>query len=130
MIVLAGAAVATLVIDVISKELVTNLLAERRLYALAPGWGVRLVTNRRHALSLTQAAALWVVIVGVVFASGPRALTALGLGMAIGGAAGNIVDRIRRGGVVDFVAAGRWPVFNLADTAMTIGLLVAAVSVL
>jgi signal peptidase II len=50
--------------------------------------------------------------------------------MAIGGAAGNIVDRIRRGGVIDFVAAGPWPVFNLADAAMTIGLLLAVVSVL
>jgi len=50
--------------------------------------------------------------------------------MAIGGAAGNLVDRIRRGAVVDFVAAGRWPVFNLADTAMTVGLAVAAMSVL
>jgi signal peptidase II len=70
------------------------------------------------------------VIVGVVLVAGPRSLAAIGLGIAIGGAAGNLVDRARRGGVVDFVAAGPWPVFNLADVAMAVGLLVAAVSVL
>ena len=50
--------------------------------------------------------------------------------MAIGGAAGNLADRVRRGAVVDFVALGPWPVFNLADAAMTVGLLMAAVSLL
>ena len=50
--------------------------------------------------------------------------------MAIGGATGNVVERLIRGTVVDFIAAGRWPVFNVADAAMTIGLLLAAVSLL
>ena len=120
----------TLAVDILSKAVVTRALLEGHLYALAPGWGVRLVNNRRASLSVTQAAAVWVVVAGVVLASTPHALTAVGLGMAIGGAAGNLVDRMRRGAVVDFLAAGPWPVFNLADAAMTIGLVVAAVSVL
>jgi signal peptidase II len=119
-----------LTIDLLSKMVVTSSLVEGRLYALVPGWGVRLVSNRRASLSVVQAAAILVVILTVVVASEPGALTAVGLGMAIGGAAGNLLDRIRRGAVVDFVAAGRWPVFNLADAGMTIGLVVAAVSVL
>ena len=130
MIALAGAVAVTLAIDVLSKQLVTSTLAEGKLYGLAAGWGVRVVNNRRASLSVAQAAALWVVIVGAVVAAAPPALAALGFGMVFGGAAGNLLDRIRRGAVVDFVAAGSWPVFNLADTAMTVGLVVAAVGVL
>lgn len=46
-----------------------------------------------------------------------------GLGAALGGAAGNLIDRCRRGGVLDFVDLGWWPVFNLADAAITLGAL-------
>jgi signal peptidase II len=127
---LLAVAVLTTAVDGVTKRLATLYLLDGRLYALAPGWGVRLVNNRRASLSVRETAVLLAVITGAVIASGPEASTAIGLGMAIGGAAGNLLDRIRRGAVIDFVAAGRWPVFNLGDAAMTIGLLVAAVSVL
>jgi signal peptidase II len=45
----------------------------------------------------------------------------LGLGLALGGAVGNLIDRLRFGGVVDFLEVGPWPVFNLADTAIVVG---------
>jgi len=127
---LLAAAAATVALDAISKVVASSVLAEGRLYAVAPGWGVRRVTNRRSPLSPALAAVLLCAIVGAVLVTEPRSLTAIGLGMAIGGAGGNLVDRARRGAVVDFVAAGTWPVFNLADAAMAVGLLVAAVSVL
>lgn len=44
------------------------------------------------------------------------------LGFVIGGAAGNALDRIRMGHVTDFIAVGIWPKFNVADTAITLGL--------
>ncbi|MDG2287119.1 MAG: signal peptidase II, partial [Alphaproteobacteria bacterium] len=48
-----------------------------------------------------------------------------GLGLVIGGAVGNIIDRLRFHAVVDFidihVAGYHWPAFNLADSAITIG---------
>jgi signal peptidase II len=50
-------------------------------------------------------------------------LVALGLGLVGGGALGNLIDRVRLGYVVDFVAVGVWPKFNIADIAITIGLL-------
>jgi signal peptidase II len=120
-VIVLAAAAAALAIDVASKAVVTSVLAEGR---------VRVVYNRRAALSLAPTAALLVLIAGIVLVAAPHGLTAVGLGLAVGGAAGNLVDRIRRGAVVDFVAAGPWPVFNLADAAMTVGLVVAAASVL
>jgi signal peptidase II len=52
-------------------------------------------------------------------------LPALGLGLVIGGALGNVVDRLRFGAVVDFLyfhyAGWGWPAFNLADSAITVG---------
>jgi signal peptidase II len=132
-------AAATVAVDALTKQLVTNLLAEGRLYALAAGWGLRRVHNQRGAVgapSVTHAALLWLVVLGAVIAGlrllpgEPQTLALIGLGMAIGGAAGNVADRIRHGAVVDFVAAGPWPVFNLADAAMAVGLAMAAVSVL
>lgn len=45
----------------------------------------------------------------------------LALGLTLGGAAGNLVDRLRFGFVVDFLDIHFWPVFNLADIAIVIG---------
>ena len=123
-------AAAAMTLDAVSKRLASRLLVEGRLYAVTSGWGVRLVNNRRASLSVAHATALFTALVVAVLVADPHSLTAVGVGMAIGGAAGNLVDRIRRGAVVDFVAAGRWPVFNLADTAMTVGWAVAAMTVL
>jgi signal peptidase II len=49
----------------------------------------------------------------------------VGLGAALGGAAGNLSDILRRRFVVDFIDLGWWPVFNLADVAIVAGLMLA-----
>lgn len=55
-------------------------------------------------------------------------------GMIMGGAAGNLVDRVWRGEVIDFldlgIGAHRWPVFNVADCAVTIGVILLALRLL
>ncbi len=52
---------------------------------------------------------------------------ATGIGLVIGGAVGNVVDRLRFGAVVDFLdfhwAGFHWPAFNIADSAITVGVL-------
>lgn len=52
-----------------------------------------------------------------------KRLWAWALTMLIGGALGNMIDRFSRGYVVDFIALGNFPVFNVADAALTIGAL-------
>ena len=60
-------------------------------------------------------------------AHGPAA--AAGLVVALGGATGNLLDRLRRGAVVDFIALAWWPAFNLADVAIVAGVALAIGSV-
>ena len=65
-------------------------------------------------------------IVGTFIVRSPgRTMLLTGLGLILGGALGNLIDRVRFGQVVDFLdfhAAGwHWPAFNLADSAITVG---------
>lgn len=94
--------------------------------------------NRRGALApflgVPALLALWMA--AVVFAAlalaygmtGQGVLLPVGVGLVIGGAAGNVLDRLRRGAVVDFIAVGPWPVFNLADAAIVAGVGLACLS--
>jgi signal peptidase II len=50
----------------------------------------------------------------------------LSLGLQLGGAVGNLLDRLRSGYVVDFIDIGFWPIFNLADLAIVVGVAVLA----
>ena len=52
-----------------------------------------------------------------------RRLVWLPTGLLVAGAAGNLIDRARQGSVTDFIDFGWWPAFNLADAAITIGVL-------
>ena len=58
--------------------------------------------------------------------SGPR----VGLCLILSGAIGNLIDRIRLGAVIDFLDFRIWPVFNIADSAITIGAILLAYSML
>lgn len=49
----------------------------------------------------------------------------MGLSAALAGAASNLYDRVGRGAVVDFIDLRWWPIFNVADAAITLGVLVA-----
>ena len=76
-----------------------------------------------HPLLVTVAAAM--ILMGViVYAIGHRHVSAwlwTGIGLVVGGAVGNLIDRLRLGYVVDFVAVGPWPNFNVADSAISVG---------
>lgn len=54
----------------------------------------------------------------------------LALGLQLGGAVGNMIDRLRTGYVVDFVDLRWWPVFNVADSAISVGVMLLALTLL
>ncbi|MFW6174998.1 MAG: signal peptidase II, partial [Chloroflexota bacterium] len=54
-------------------------------------------------------------------------ITRTALGLQVGGALGNVLDRFRHGYVVDFIDVGAWPVFNIADSAIVSGIAVLVV---
>ena len=61
---------------------------------------------------------------------GSSALLRLSLGLQLGGAVSNLADRIRVGHVTDFIDFPHWPVFNVADSSVTIGIALLAVILL
>jgi signal peptidase II len=97
---------------------------------------VHYVENRGVAFGLFQgqamiATALAVVVLALLIRTYRRAGAASwrmvgGCALIVGGAVGNIADRVRLGYVVDFVAVSAWPTFNVADSAITIGVLLLA----
>lgn len=74
-------------------------------------------------LALTSIAAL--VIIAFLIKDEKRRLNVISFSLIAGGAAGNLIDRVRLGYVVDFlffsIAGYHWPAFNVADSAITIG---------
>jgi len=62
-----------------------------------------------------------VVLLGYFAANATREWLWLPVGMLLGGAAGNLVDRAREGAVIDFIDPVAWPAFNLADVAIVLG---------
>ena len=62
-----------------------------------------------------------VIVLWMLLAGRPSRLTTLGCGLILGGAAGNLLDRLSTGEVTDFVHFSFWYVFNAADAAITVG---------
>jgi signal peptidase II len=74
-----------------------------------------------------------VVVIGIVyyFMSVPMEdwLLRLALALLLGGALGNLVDRLTQGYVTDFISVGNFPVFNIADSGITLGVIALAIGV-
>ena len=125
-------AALVLVADQLTKTLVKNSLELGASRHLLPGVSLVHAENTGVAFSLlTGSEAVLVVVtfaivggVGVYFARHrERRLLWLATGLIVGGALGNLVDRIRTGAVTDFIQLPHWPAFNLADTSITFGVL-------
>jgi signal peptidase II len=74
-----------------------------------------------------------VLIVALFVARRSSRLVKVSLGLVLGGAVGNLIDRLRFGAVVDFMDVGisdgvRWPCFNAADLAITIGVILLVIN--
>ena len=54
----------------------------------------------------------------------------LSIGLIVGGALGNLVDRLKDGAVVDFISVGWWPAFNVADSSISVGMVLLILTLL
>ncbi len=63
------------------------------------------------------------LLIGYFAVNAGRRRLWLPVGMLLGGALGNLVDRVREGAVIDFIDPVAWPAFNLADSAIVVGVL-------
>jgi signal peptidase II len=135
-----GVAAAVLAADVISKVIVVAKLANRPAVHLVDNLlELTLTRNAGAAFSIGVGATVifTLVAVGVVVVIARTATRlrsvpwAVALGLLLGGAVGNLVDRLFRspgpfrGEVVDWIRIPHWPVFNLADAAITVGAVLA-----
>ena len=137
-VLLYSAAGAAYLVDRLTKYLAEGHLAGRPPVELIPGvLRLRYTTNPGGAFGLFGGqpwlffAATVVICAGIVVASFRLASRpgAFGFGLILGGALGNLTDRVIRasglsGRVIDFVDLRIWPVFNLADSAIVVGALV------
>ena len=132
----ALAAVVVVALDQLTKQLALSGLDDGPI-DLVGSFTLRLTFNDGAAFSLgsgrtSAIAVLALVVCAVLVRIGLRAdrtPVAIGFGIITGGALGNIVDRALREGdgflggrVVDFVDPGWWPVFNVADAALWVGI--------
>lgn len=74
-------------------------------------------------LALTSVAGIAAILIYLFNPGFADPLMRLGLALMLGGAAGNLFDRLKDGRVVDFIKVPHWPAFNVADSAITIGVL-------
>lgn len=134
-------AVAVLVLDQISKWVMVELvLDEQRMIPVLPFFNFSLVYNRGVSFGLFGSNTVWgpyvlsavalAVCVGLVLWArhAETRMLAIAIGAVIGGAIGNVIDRLRFGAVVDFLdfyipgtQLPHWPAFNVADSAIVIG---------
>jgi len=133
---LLAVAAVVLALDQVSKAWVVSELGDGRTIELVGSLRLRLTMNYGSAFSLANGrgaliSLLALVVVAVLLRTGRHArspVMAVALGLVVGGALGNLLDRAFRagdgflgGGVVDFVDLQWWPVFNLADSAIVVG---------
>jgi signal peptidase II len=135
LLLLLAVAAVVFALDLVSKLVAVRELAGREPVELLGGLlTLRLVRNPGAAFGMAQGLTVVLTVIAVVVVVAilrtARRLTsgawAVALGMVLGGAVGNLADRLfrapapGRGHVVDFLELPRWPVFNLADSAIVL----------
>jgi signal peptidase II len=73
-------------------------------------------------LIVTSLLGLAAILLYYVYPPMDHGVVRLALGMQLGGAIGNLIDRVRMGEVTDFVHVGAWPTFNVADASISISI--------
>ncbi|HVT52538.1 MAG TPA: signal peptidase II [Dongiaceae bacterium] len=136
-----GLCLAAIVLDQITKAVVEKVMETHPFgIPVLPFFSLVAAWNRGVSFSQLGFVAPWMLAGGAVVVAlvlifwltrVDSLLQAIGLGMIAGGALGNVIDRVRAGAVFDFLdfyvsAGGRewhWPAFNVADSAITVGVI-------
>jgi signal peptidase II len=135
-----GTALIVVLIDQISKWLASSHLPPQQIISVIPGFfNIVSVKNRGMAFGIFNQTkpgfayifllATTIAAIGVIFfffwTKKNHIWLTIGLSLILGGALGNLMDRVLQGYVIDFldffVADYHWPAFNLADSAVTMG---------
>ena len=130
-------ALAVIILDIATKFIAVTTLSPGQSIKVLPGiFHITLVLNKGAAFgllknhnSLFMALSFAVIFFIIVYTYRYKPITStilIAFGLILGGAIGNIIDRIRFGCVVDFFDFRIWPVFNIADSSITIGVIMLA----
>lgn len=130
-------ALAVIAFDQLSKIIILkNFLPGESLAVIKDIFHISLVFNKGIAFGIFSKAEspvfIWITLAAAILilffllfrhkhSMNKRKNTQLYLALVLGGAVGNLIDRIRFGYIIDFLDFRIWPVFNLADSAITIG---------
>jgi signal peptidase II len=132
----ASVAAVVVILDQISKLWVVATLGPTTMTNFIPilGEGVRIAYshNTGVAFSMFQGNPELLTVLAILILAGAiyfyltqlphgRALVQVIMGLILGGALGNLIDRIRLGYVVDFIQVGWFPIFNIADSSISVG---------
>ncbi|MHC1718467.1 MAG: signal peptidase II [Acidaminococcaceae bacterium] len=120
------------VVDQFTKYLVTSNMIEgmgipiidgifHLTYILNPGAAFGILENNRWFFVLTAVAVLAILFFYRHTIMAESRLVQIGIALFAGGALGNLIDRIRTGLVIDFFDLRIWPIFNVADIAICLG---------
>lgn len=133
------AALIILCLDQASKFIVVrNLSLNQSIPVIKNIFHLTLVHNRGAAFGVFKNQVSWfiltsifaIVLIFLNFNKPRHALYNFSLGLILAGAAGNLIDRLFLGYVVDFLDFRIWPVFNIADSSITIGAVLLGYSIL
>ena len=133
----SAARAAALTVAVVAADQATKALVRANIDigsrdGVFPGVELVHVRNRGVAFGMFADGGLVLIVIGgacvaallAFFAAhSRRPLVWLPTGLLLGGAAGNLIDRLHQGYVTDFIDLPLWPAFNLADSCITIGVL-------
>jgi signal peptidase II len=136
-----AAAFLVFVLDRLTKVIAVKSLVYGKPAAVIPNvFNLTLIFNTGSAFGMLKGMNFLFIIVSVTAISFILVYAArnkirdksvlIALGMVVGGAAGNLFDRIRMGSVIDFLDFRVWPVFNLADSFITLGVAILAWKIL
>ncbi|MBI5393489.1 signal peptidase II [Candidatus Woesearchaeota archaeon] len=123
-----------LLLDQLSKFIITQTMQMNQSISLSSFFSLTYITNTGSSFGSLQGynqLLIWVIILFIGFilyylhSFEQNLFPALGL--VLGGALGNLIDRIRIGAVIDFIDFKVWPVFNIADSAITIAAIIIVV---